>query len=114
MHTSQPVLELLQRDRKNPVFRSVVIAKFEVLVGELGIPPDAVEQFVNRSHSEGGSPARFLLSMPIVGSKTHVLRHSGHLEGLVNFSAENSKPHARPRAGSTAALFSECLKLRKR
>ena len=59
-------------------------------------------------------PAPVLLSIPIFGSRTQVLWHSGHLEGLVNFSSENSKPQERQRAGSTTALYSVCLRLRKR
>ena len=39
-----------------------------------------------------------MLSIPIFGSWTQVLLHSGHLEGLVNFPAENSNPQARQRA----------------
>jgi len=48
--------------------------------------------------------------MPIFGSSTHVLWHSGHLEGLVSFSFENSNPQARQRAGSTVALYSVCFR----
>src|SRR3974390_121785 len=73
----------------------------------------AVEQFLNRNHLGGGAPVRFLLSIPIFGSRTQVLWHSGHLDGLVSFSPENSKPHARQRAGSTTALCSVVLSLRK-
>jgi len=46
--------QLLQRDRDDPVLRSIVIAQLEVPFGELGIPPNAVEQFVNRSHVKDG------------------------------------------------------------
>jgi hypothetical protein len=43
-----------QRNHNAPIFRSVVIAQFKVAFGELGIPVDTVEQFVNRDHVEGG------------------------------------------------------------
>ena len=52
--------------------------------------------------------------MPILGSSTQVLWHSGHLEGLLSFSSENSKPQARQRAGSMAALYAVCFRLRRR
>jgi hypothetical protein len=62
---------------------------------------------------EGGLPEPVLFSTPIFGSRIQVLWHSGHLEGLVNFSPENSKLQERHRAGSTMALYSVCLGLRK-
>lgn len=42
--------DLLQRDEDNPVLRPIVIAQFKVAFGELGIPANTVEQFVNRDH----------------------------------------------------------------
>ncbi len=50
----------------------------------------------------------------ILGSRTQVLWHSGHFDGLVIFSPENSKPQARQRAGSITALYSACLRLRNK
>ena len=64
---------LLQRDQDDPVLRPVVIAQLEVPFGEVGIPANTVEQFVNGDHLETGLPARVLLSIPIFGSKTQVL-----------------------------------------
>ncbi len=69
---------------------------------------------MNENHLEADSPARALPSIAILGSSTQVLWHSGHLEGLVSFSFENSKPQVRHRAGSTMALCSVCFRLRKR
>jgi len=106
--------QLLQRDHDNAVFRSIVIAHFEGPFGEFGIPPNTVEQFVNGDHVEGGLPASVLLLIPIFGSRTQVLWHSGHLEGFVSFSDENAKPQARQRAGSTIALYSVCFRLRNK
>src|SRR5690242_11602565 len=87
--------QLLQRDHDDSVLGPIVIAQLEAPFGELGIPANAVEQFVNRDHVEGGLPHPVFVSTPIFGSRIQVLWHSGHLDGLVNFSAENSNPQER-------------------
>src|SRR5690349_14015985 len=80
--------QLFERDHDDSVFRPIIIAQFEGSFGELGIPANAVEQFVNGNHVDGGLPAPDLISIPIFGSRTQVLWHSGHLEGLVSFPVE--------------------------
>ncbi len=94
--------DFLQRHQNDSRFGPIVISQLEFPLGELRIPPDAVEEFVDRDHM-----IRLLYDrcwIPIFGSRTQVLWHSGHLEGLVSFASENSKPQARQRAGSIAAL----------
>jgi hypothetical protein len=68
---------------------------------------------MNRNHGGGRT---FFSVFPVdqnFGSSSQVIRHSGHFEGLFNFP-ENTKPQARQRAGSITALYSVCLRLRKR
>ncbi len=92
----------LERHQNNSVFRPVVISQLEIPLGELRIPPDAVKEFVDWDHMIRLLYDRCWTS--IFGSRIQVLWHSGHFEGLVSFASENSKPQARQRAGSIAAL----------
>ena len=44
---------LFERDQYDPLLGPVLIPQLEVAAGELGIPPDSIEQFVNRDHACG-------------------------------------------------------------
>ena len=45
--------QLPEGDQDDPALRPVVIPQLEVASGELGVPSDAIEQFVNRDHALG-------------------------------------------------------------
>src|ERR1044071_1909273 len=102
----------LQRHQYNAVLCPIVVTQLEFSLGEFRIPPDAAEEFVDWDHAI--SPLYGRCWIPIFGSRTQVLWHSGHCEGLVSLSCENLKPQSRQRADSTTALYSVCLRLRKR
>ncbi len=61
----------LQRDQNDSIFSPIIISQLKFPLGELRVPPDAVEEFVDRDHVD-----RLLYdrcSIPIFGSRTQVL-----------------------------------------
>ena len=61
----------LERHQNDSIFSPIVISQLEFPLGELRIPPDAVEEFVNRDHVV--RPLYDRCWIPIVGSRTQVL-----------------------------------------
>jgi hypothetical protein len=61
----------LQRHQNDSIFSPIVISQLKFSLGELRIPPDAVEEFVDRDHVIGLLYDRCWI--PIFGSRTQVL-----------------------------------------
>jgi len=61
----------LERHQNDSIFSPIVISQLEFPLGELRIPPDAVEEFVDRDHVV--RPLYDRCWIPIFGSRTQVL-----------------------------------------
>ena len=61
----------LQRHQNDSIFSPIVISQLEFPLGELRIPPDAVEEFVDWDHVI--RPLYDRCWIPIFGSRTQVL-----------------------------------------
>jgi hypothetical protein len=61
----------LERHQNDSTFSPIVIPQLEFPLGELRIPPDAVEEFVDRDHVV--RPPYDRCWIPIFGSRTQVL-----------------------------------------
>ena len=61
----------LQRHQNDSIFSPIIISQLKLPLGELRIPPDAVEEFVDRDHVVRLLYDRCWIS--IFGSKTQVL-----------------------------------------
>jgi hypothetical protein len=61
----------LERHQNDSIFRPIVIPQLEFPLGELRIPPDSVEEFVDRDHVV--RPLYDRCWIPIFGSRTQVL-----------------------------------------
>ena len=61
----------LERHQDDSIFSPIVISQLEFPLGELRIPPDAVEEFVDRDHVV--RPLYDRCWIPIFGSRTQVL-----------------------------------------
>jgi hypothetical protein len=61
----------LERHQNDSIFSPIVISQLEFPLGELRIPPDAVEEFMDRDHVV--RPLYDRCWIPIFGSRTQVL-----------------------------------------